>query len=72
MRSLEEVLKELKDAEKEYQEKCLKYGIQEKVKRKPKTEEGQVDPNTVNENNEEVVASTAEETSNIENTPENK
>ena len=34
MRSLEEVLKDLKDAEKEYQEKCLKYGIEEKQKRK--------------------------------------
>ncbi|MBR3228189.1 MAG: hypothetical protein IKF68_06545 [Erysipelotrichaceae bacterium] len=34
MRSLEEVLKDLKDAEKEYQEKCLKYGIEERQKRK--------------------------------------
>ena len=37
MRSLEEVLKDLKEAEKEYREKCLKYGIEEKQKRKTAT-----------------------------------
>lgn len=39
MKNLDDVLKELKEAEKEYQEKCLKYGIEEKVKRKAKVEE---------------------------------
>ena len=34
MRSLDEVLKELSEAEKEYQAKCKKYGIEEKHKRK--------------------------------------
>ena len=38
MRSLEEVLIDLKEAEKEYREKCLKYGIEEKQKRKTKTD----------------------------------
>jgi len=36
MRSLEDVLKDLNDAEKEYKNKCDKYGIEEKGKRKPK------------------------------------
>lgn len=39
-KTLEQVLQELKDAEKEYKEKCLKYGITEKHKRK-KLEEGE-------------------------------
>ncbi len=34
MRSLEEVLKDLNDAEKEFQEKCDLYGIQESNKKK--------------------------------------
>lgn len=34
MRSLEEVLAELKAAEKEYAEKCQKYGIDDKHKKK--------------------------------------
>lgn len=34
MRSLDEVLAELKAAEKEYAEKCAKYGIEEKHKKK--------------------------------------
>lgn len=34
MRNLDEVLKELNEAEKEYQAKCKKYGIEEKHKRK--------------------------------------
>lgn len=38
-KSLEQVLQELKDAEKEYKEKCLKYGIEEKKKRKKEGEE---------------------------------
>ena len=34
MKTLEEILKELNEAEKEYQEKCRKYGIEEITKRK--------------------------------------
>ena len=34
MRDLEEILKELKNAEKEYAEKCKKYGIEEKKSKK--------------------------------------
>lgn len=47
-RTLEDVLEDLKQAEKEYKEKCLKYGITEKIKRKKKD-----DPNAV-ESEEEV------------------
>ncbi len=42
MRSLEDVLKDLHDAEKEYKEKCEKYGIEEKQKRKIKVDEQKV------------------------------
>lgn len=38
MRSLDEVLAELKAAEKEYAEKCQKYGIEEKHKKNKKTD----------------------------------
>ena len=34
MRTLEEILAELNAAEKEYAEKCQKYGIEEKTKKK--------------------------------------
>ena len=34
MRSLEEILNELNAAEKEYEQKCRKYGIEEKGKKK--------------------------------------
>lgn len=34
MRDLEEILKELNAAEKEYAEKCKEYGIEESVKKK--------------------------------------
>ena len=34
MRSLEEILKELNEAEKEYAKKCKEYGIEEKGKKK--------------------------------------
>ncbi len=34
MRSLEEISKELNAAEKEYENKCHKYGIEETVKKK--------------------------------------
>ena len=43
-RSLEEILAELNKAEKEYAEKCKKYGIEEKH-RKKKTDESQLDGN---------------------------
>lgn len=36
MRSLEEVLNDLNNAEKEFKEKCDKYGIEEKTKKKVK------------------------------------
>ena len=36
MKTLEELLEELKAAEKEYQQKCEKYGIEENSKRKKK------------------------------------
>ena len=48
-RSLDEVLQELKQAEKEYQEKCKKYGIQEKEKKKKQDE--QIDGENVNNEN---------------------
>lgn len=38
-RTLEDVLNDLKEAEKEYKEKCLMYGITEKRKRKKDGEE---------------------------------
>ena len=38
MRDLEEILKELKNAEKEYAEKCKKYGIEEKKSKKKEEE----------------------------------
>lgn len=36
MRTLDEVLKELNDAEKEYQKKCEEYGIEMTVKKRSK------------------------------------
>ena len=39
MRTLEEVLKDLEMAEKEYKEKCALYGIEMTTKRKKKNEE---------------------------------
>jgi len=47
-KSLEQVLQELKDAEKEYKEKCIKYGIEEK--RKHKKEEDEENSFCVNDN----------------------
>lgn len=38
MRSLEEVLKDLKEAEKEYADKCLQYGISERKGKKKEVE----------------------------------
>ena len=43
MRDLEEILKELNEAEKEYAKKCEEYGISEKAKRKK--EEDKTDSN---------------------------
>lgn len=63
MRSLDEVLAELKAAEKEYAEKCLKYGIEEKQKKKKKTDE-------VLQDNDDSVEQTegSETTINVEET----
>lgn len=64
-KTLEQVLAELKEAEKEYKEKCIKYGIVEKQKRKKNTEgqeeqetqEGQEqEDNTNNEENEGTIS----------------
>ena len=38
MRTLEEVLKDLEEAEKEFQEKCDVYGIKDDTKKKKETE----------------------------------
>ena len=38
MKTLDEILKELDEAEKEFKEKCIKYDIQETSKRKKKEE----------------------------------
>lgn len=38
-RSLQEVLEELENAEKEYADKCKKYGIEEKTKKKKVNED---------------------------------
>ena len=43
MRDLEEILKELNAAEKEYAEKCKRYGIEENSGRKRKKEDGEPD-----------------------------
>ena len=51
MRDLEDILKELKSAEKEYAEKCKKYGIEEKKSKKK--DENVADENTVEENSQE-------------------
>ncbi len=43
MRSLEEILKELNEAEKEYARKCKEYGIEEKGKKKKNEDEDKPD-----------------------------
>lgn len=48
-RTLEEVLSDLKEAEKEYKEKCLKYGIIEKQKRKKEESNDTNEDQTENE-----------------------
>lgn len=42
MRNLEDVLKDLKEAEKEFQEKCNKYGIEEQRKRRSKEDNNEI------------------------------
>lgn len=58
MKSLDEVLKELNEAEKEFKEKCDKYGIEETKKRKPKesgvTNSDSLQEASNNEKNEEI------------------
>lgn len=54
-KTLEQVLQELKEAEKEYKEKCLKYGIEEKHKRKkPEVQSEQTEAVNEESNNEEI------------------
>ena len=56
MRNLEDVLKDLKEAEKEFQEKCNKYGIEEQRKRR-NTE----DNNEIKEDSEKEVEKSQEQ-----------
>lgn len=53
MRSLEEVLNDLKEAEKEYADKCLQYGISER-KQKKKIEETNVTVNVLEEDDDKT------------------
>ena len=53
MRSLEEVLAELKAAEKEYAEKCEKYGIAQNSKKKKEVVEDDSKDATEEESNDE-------------------
>ena len=57
-KSLEQVLQELKEAEKEYNEKCLKYGFIEKQAKKKKEES-----NDLELDNNKPIEETKEETS---------
>lgn len=54
VRTLEDVLADLKAAEKEYKEKCLKYGIEEKHKRKKNENEEENDSSSSNEETETI------------------
>ena len=70
-RTLEEILAELNNAEKEYAEKCKKYGIEEKHRKKKETpqldENGNpitAEGNATIENSEVVKPETVSETSN--------
>lgn len=71
-KTLEEVLEELKEAEKEFKEKCLKYGIEEKHKRKKPEDtqnpEGEQEVSE-GETSSEETQNTSQETE--ENTSEN-
>ena len=51
-RSLEDVLADLKAAEKEFNEKCLKYGITEKRKKKKDGEDEPIDGENITSNDE--------------------
>lgn len=51
MRTLDEVLKDLKEAEKEFSDKCLTYGITEKTVRKKKENIEEKEDNPQEENN---------------------
>ena len=71
-RSLEDVLADLKAAEKEFNEKCLKYGITEKRKKKKDDEDEplkgeNITSNDDNQEDEEVI----ELSENIEEISEN-
>lgn len=65
-RTLDDVLADLKEAEKEYKEKCLKYGITEKHKRKKDDESQDLQEN----DNLEAEEETSEENTSIENNEE--
>lgn len=56
MRTLDEVLKDLKEAEKEYADKCLQYGISEKKSRKKIEETANATVNVLKEPEEEKEA----------------
>lgn len=59
-KSLEQVLQELKEAEKEFNDKCIKYGIKEKQTRKKKEEQDSLESseeNTIEENKKEETSS---------------
>ena len=62
-RTLEDVLADLKEAEKEYNEKCLKYGITEKRKKK-KDEENEPSIDQTEVQNDEIQEEIIENTSN--------
>lgn len=62
-RTLEDVLNDLKEAEAEYKEKCLKYGITEKHKRKKNSEEDALEVETSSEEPSEDYGQSIEETS---------
>ena len=62
-RTLEDVLADLKEAEKEFNEKCLKYGITEKRKKK-KDEENEPSIDQTEVQNDEIQEEIIENTSN--------
>ena len=68
MRTLEEILADLNAAEKEYSEKCKKYGIEEKRKKK-KEDEKQTENPDVN-NSQEIDDLQAEQVSGGKSTGE--
>lgn len=68
MRSLEEVLNDLNNAEKEFKEKCDKYGIEEKTKKKVKevTEEVKEVADKVSEEATDIASKVKEEIKEVE------